>query len=114
MKFHAKLLVVAPVLAAVVFLGACSAPGRFVASISSMALPVVNGPVANEPFSAATKNHEFFATDIALGSRGYVENEFVLEGKANVYNAPLVVYTPTLLPKRLADVVTRMCPTRPA
>jgi hypothetical protein len=66
--------------------------------------PTVIGPLSNEAFSSPTKNYAFFASDIALASRGYVEEEFYLEGKANAYDTP--VSTPATPPTALANVTT--------
>jgi hypothetical protein len=52
--------------------------------------PIVTGPVASEDFSSPTKNYEFFKTDVALQPRGYVEEEFFVEGKANAYDTPTI------------------------
>jgi hypothetical protein len=62
-----------------------SAPAEKFPAIST---PTITGPVASEPFTSETKNYTFFATDVALAARGYIEEEFYMEGKANVYDAP--------------------------
>jgi hypothetical protein len=66
--------------------------------------PGIIGPIASEPFTSETKDYTFFATDVALASRGYVEEEFYIEGKANVYDAPQPVYT-ALPPTGNASIV---------
>lgn len=60
--------------------------------------PTVTGPIANEPFSSQTKNYQFFASDVSLASRGYVEEEFYINGKANAYDVPGQVFGPSTLP----------------
>lgn len=50
--------------------------------------PTVTGPIASESLLSATNNYTFFASDLALGARGYVEEEFFIEGQANAYDAP--------------------------
>ena len=70
--------------------------------------PGVVGPIPNEDFSSPTNNYTFFATDIALASHGYVEEEFYLKGIANAYNAP--ANTPATPPTTLASVVTPNIP----
>lgn len=52
---------------------------------SAIPTPTVTGPIKSESFASQTKNYTFFATDMALSSRGYVEEEFFFEGKANWY-----------------------------
>jgi hypothetical protein len=60
--------------------------------------PTVTGPIASESFASQTKNYTFFATDFALASRGYVEEEFFFEGKANAYDIPNGMGSTTTLP----------------
>ncbi len=86
----------------------------------SIPTPTVAGPLANEPFTSETNNYTFFASDVALASRGYVEEEFYIEGKANVYDAPVPNYT-SPAPTANASVTradvpykTRMVVRRPA
>ncbi len=93
---------------------------KAVAAAEQVPTPAVTGPVAGEDLSSPTKNYAFFASDVALASHGYVEEEFFVEGKANAYDTPLVVSNPTLPPKRLANIVrpdvpyrTRMVVRRP-
>lgn len=104
MKTPVKLLLATSALGLILALGACSTPAQMAVSRNA-AVPLVIGPIPNQDFGATPKNYEFFATDIALESRGYVEREYFMQGKANAYDAPAVVYTPTLIPKRLANVV---------
>ncbi|MGK9230224.1 hypothetical protein KXS07_00915 [Inquilinus limosus] len=68
------------------------------------------GPVASEGFSSPMKNYTFYASDIALASRGYVEQEFFLEGTANTYDTPTT--PPATPPTALARVVTPGVPYR--
>jgi len=48
----------------------------------------VTGPLASDPRGSASRNYTFFATDLDLEGRGYVEEEFFISGAANVYDAP--------------------------
>ena len=108
------------VLAAASLLAACGGGGDGDANAGTppvdayplVATPTVTGPVASESFLSATRNYTFYATDVALASRGYVEQEFFLEGKANVYNEPAVDYAATTLPAFSGDaaVVTEGVP----
>ena len=51
--------------------------------------PTVTGPVASEGIPGNTShNYTFFATSHELAIRGYVEEEFFIEGMANRYNTP--------------------------
>lgn len=50
--------------------------------------PTVTGPLPNESFGSANRNYQFFASDVHLGSHGYVEEEYFMDGVANVYDAP--------------------------
>jgi hypothetical protein len=105
--------------AAAMLLSACSsaplstpwsaAPARSVAAIPT---PRVSGPVASDVPGSSSRNYTFFATDMALSARGYVEEEFFVEGRANVYDTPLVVSNPTLPPTRFANVVKSDVPYR--
>ncbi|GIE94230.1 alpha/beta hydrolase domain-containing protein [Paractinoplanes rishiriensis] len=45
-------------------------------------VPVVTGPIP-----ATGESHPFFATDLDLAARGYLEQEFFYRGAANVYDA---------------------------
>ncbi|MDR1936718.1 MAG: hypothetical protein LBS49_14295 [Candidatus Accumulibacter sp.] len=86
---------------------------------SAIPTPVITGPVVSEPFTSETNNYTFFASDVALVSHGYVEEEFYMDGKANRYDAPTSV--PSTLPTANAEVVqedvpykTRIVVRRPA
>jgi hypothetical protein len=84
-------------------------------------LPHVTGPVPSHPGSA-DRDYTFFASDLDLPARGYVEQEFFYSGKANVYDAtvaPGIGARPT--PSPTAEVVssghpytTRMVVRRPS
>ena len=82
-------------------------------------MPTVSGPLASDDFDSPTNFYTFFATDIALASHGYVEEEYFLSGTASIYDAP--DGTPAAPPTTLARVVregvpyrTRMVVRRPA
>lgn len=66
--------------------------------------PTVSGPIASESFSSPTKNYQFYASDVALASNGYIEEEFYIEGKANAYDAP--TSPPAIPPSANATIVT--------
>lgn len=84
-------------------------------------LPTVEGPIPSVPGSA-DHNYTFFASDLGLPARGYVEQEYFFSGTANVYDAtvaPGIGARPT--PSPTASVVssghpykTRMVVRRPA
>ncbi|MBI2769972.1 MAG: hypothetical protein HYX47_10140 [Burkholderiales bacterium] len=80
--------------------GAGMASSRYAA----VPTPTITGPVPNEPFGSNSRNWQFFATDVHLGSHGYVEEEFFIEGMANVYDAPSV--NPATPPSAAASVVS--------
>ena len=69
-------------LRALVVAAVIAAPCAFAA----VPVPVVNGPIPSD-LQAPDRNHTFFATDLDLRSRGFVEEEFFFEGTANVYDA---------------------------
>jgi hypothetical protein len=50
--------------------------------------PTVTGPLASDVPGSADHNYPFFATDVVLSDYGYVEQEFFIDGTANVYSAP--------------------------
>lgn len=80
------------------------------AARDSILTPSVIGPVPSGNAADGSNNHTFFATDIALASHGYVEEEFYLEGRANAYDAPIP--TPPTPPTALANIVTADVPYR--
>src|SRR5690606_9864910 len=43
-------------------------------------LPTVTGPIANEGFDSPAHFYQFFRSDVALESHGYVEAEYFVEG----------------------------------
>jgi len=75
--------------------------------------PKVSGPVkaAGLP-GVAAHNYPFFASNHDLASRGYVEEEFFIEGSANRYNTPAQT-TATVIDKDHA-YKTRIVVRRPA
>jgi hypothetical protein len=82
-------------------------------------MPTVSGPIASDGFDSPTNFYTFFASDVALASHGYVEEEYFLSGTASIYDAP--DGTPAAPPTTLARVVregvpyrTRMVVRRPA
>jgi Alpha/beta hydrolase domain len=84
-------------------------------------VPTVTGPIPSTVGSSGN-NYTFFASDLDLAARGYVEQEFFYSGLANVYDAtvaPGIGARPT--PSPTANIVssghpytTRMVVRRPA
>jgi Alpha/beta hydrolase domain len=84
-------------------------------------IPTVSGPIPSTVGSDGN-NYTFFASDLDLTARGYVEQEFFYSGRANVYDAtvaPGIGARPT--PSPTANIVstghpykTRMVVRRPA
>ena len=62
----------------------------FVVSASLAAVPdfQITGPIASEAPGHSSKNFIYSASAIELTSRGYIEEEFFIEGDANRYSAP--------------------------
>lgn len=83
-------------------------PGTPVDQFPLIATPTVTGPIASESFFSPTNNYTFYATDVGLGSHGYVEEEFFVQGTANAYDAP--TNTPATPPTANASVVTANVP----
>ena len=91
------------------------------AALAAVPTPSVTGPIPSD-LSASPRNHTFFATDLDLKARGYVEEEFFFSGVANTYDATFsggIGARPTASPT--ANVVTsgnpyttRMVVRRPA
>lgn len=89
---------------------------------AAVPVPAVTGPIPGDPPGSASRNYPFFATDLDLKSRGYVEEEFFYAGTANRYDATVaggIGARPTASPT--ANVVsgghaykTRMVVRRPA
>jgi hypothetical protein len=118
----ARVLIAAAVAAVVVsgfppgYVAAAHPSGRAVVPV-----PEVSGPVPSR-LGSAERDHTFFASDLDLPARGYVEQEFFYSGRANVYDAtvaPGIGARPT--PSPTANVVstdhaykTRMVVRRPA
>ena len=75
--------------------------------------PTVTGPIPSEDFSSPTKNYTFYATDVALASHGYVEEEFYVEGTANAYTIPSNPTTPPTIATADVPYKTRMTVRRP-
>jgi hypothetical protein len=48
--------------------------------------PTVSGPIASD-LQSPDKNYTFFATDLDLKARSYIEEEFFFSGTANTYDA---------------------------
>ena len=77
-------------------------------AVNQIPTPEVIGPIANEDFSSPTRNYTFYATDVALASYGYVEEEFYMQGTANAYDAP--ANAPATPPTANANIVTANVP----
>ncbi len=56
-------------------------------ALGAVPVPTVTGPITSDT-ATDPRNHPFFATDIELAKHGYVEEEFFLDGRANVYDTP--------------------------
>src|SRR5437763_819973 len=117
--FPARRVTAALLAAGALLLAACSSiPQANLSNAASargaatVATPRISGPVPGDAPGSSSRNYTFFATDVALPARGYVEEEFFVEGRANVYDTPLVVSNPTLPPTRLANVVKSDVPYR--
>ena len=88
------------------------------ASAEDIPTPVVRGPLANAAFDDPENDYQFFRSDIALESHGYVEEEFFVEGEANAYDIPYPRDEPREPPISLPDRLwprsnRRAFPTRP-
>jgi hypothetical protein len=88
-------------------------------AVREVPLPTVSGPIASDGFDSPANFYTFFASDIALASHGYVEEEYFVSGTASIYDAP--EGTPAAPPTALARIVregvpyrTRMVVRRPA
>src|SRR5690348_7201112 len=83
---------VVPVLAGLLVTGlvparaAAGAPAPEPASGTVFPVPEVRGPVPSRVGSAG-HDYTFFASDLGLPARGYVEQEYLYSGRANVYDA---------------------------
>lgn len=72
-------------------LGACSTTTQGPPlQVSDPALSGAGAPVHGQQM--------FFATDIALGARGYIESEHFVSGRAQAYDIPLPKFGPAPLP----------------
>jgi hypothetical protein len=65
------------VAAPVLLRGASAVPG-----------PTVTGPIAATSVGGSGRDYPFYASVLDLAARGYVEEEFFIEGTANRYNTP--------------------------
>ena len=83
-------------------------------------LPTVTGPIADEGFDSPVNFYQFFRSDVALESHGYVEAEYFVEGTVNVYdipdNTPASPAPTSVAPVLRSDIPyrTRMVVRRPA
>lgn len=95
--------------------------GAAASALTAVPIPAVSGPVASD-LTSPNRNYTFFATDLDLRGRGYVEEEFFYGGTANTYDATVaggIGARPT--PSPTANIVssghpylTRMVVRRPA
>jgi len=67
---------------------AVGAGGRPVHGAGEVPTPTVIGPVAAVALGDASHDYPFYASVVDLKSRGYVEEEFFIEGTASRYNTP--------------------------
>jgi hypothetical protein len=67
---------------------AASAFALRLASFDARAAPTVSGPIAAKPAGDPNRDYPFYAAVVDLGARGYVEEEFFIEGTANRYTTP--------------------------
>jgi hypothetical protein len=112
----AIVVVLVGVLSGTALPSAQAAPGR-----DTVPVPTVSGPIPSAVGSDGN-NYTFFASDLDLAARGYVEQEFFYSGRANVYDAtvaPGIGARPT--PSPTANIIstdhaykTRMVVRRPA
>ena len=70
-------------LGAAAMLAGAALPASPVFAQEEVPVPTVIGPIADAP-----ANRQFFATDVALAPRGYVEQEVFLEGLADAFDTP--------------------------
>ncbi|WP_377008933.1 alpha/beta hydrolase domain-containing protein [Comamonas endophytica] len=89
-------------------------PGPVADAYPLIETPKVSAPLPSESFSSASRNYTFFATDIALGSLGYKEEEFYLEGRAKAYgtpsSTPVITNAGTTEPVQNAEVIASDIP----
>jgi len=55
---------------------------------STVAVPTVSGPIAAKPAGDPGRDYPFYASVVDLQARGYVEEEFFIEGTASRYTTP--------------------------
>ncbi|MCC7038860.1 MAG: hypothetical protein IT516_00970 [Burkholderiales bacterium] len=72
------------------WLGSLFIAGLMSTAVAEVPIPTVTRP-ASDPNGSASRNYTFFATDLDLAGRGYVEEEFFFSGRANVYTTPSLV-----------------------
>src|SRR5262245_376465 len=72
---------------------ASPAPAQLVSVVPN---PTVTGPIPGVTPGDPSHNYPFFATDVDLASRGYIEQEFFIEGTAAgaAYRSRIVVRRP--------------------
>ena len=87
--------------------------GVMAGTATSAGVTDVIGPIPSEDFSSPTKNYTFYATDVALASYGYVEEEFFITGTANAYSIPSNPTTPPTIATADVPYKTRMTVRRP-
>jgi hypothetical protein len=75
--------------------------------------PTVTGPIPSDSPGDVSRNYPFGATDLDLGSIGYVEEEFFIEGEARQYTTP-ALETSELLENSETPYKTRIVVRRPA
>lgn len=74
--------------AAAAFVCAGIAAGFTADAASSVAVPAVSGPIAAKPAGDPGHDYPFYASVVDLQARGYVEEEFFIEGTATRYTTP--------------------------
>lgn len=102
-------------------LGSTTTAHAVAPGLDPVPMPSVEGPIPSD-VAAGGHDHTFFASDLGLEGRGYVEEEFFYSGEANVYDATVaggIGARPTASPT--ASIVstghnytTRMVVRRPA
>lgn len=80
---------------------------------SSVPNPMVTGPIQSDTIGDPSRNYPFGATNIDLESKGYVEEEFFIEGDARQYTTP-TLQTSELIDNSEPPYKTRIIVRRPA
>jgi hypothetical protein len=76
-------------LSAILFVPLAALPGQSPNSTLPLPSVTVTGPIAlTTPLRDAAHGYPYNATPVDLAGRGYVEEEFFIEGKADAYNTP--------------------------